>query len=175
MDSNKSKVDTNKREDTKKSNVNTRKSKADLSKKSKIGDSSKEGKVDIGGRASVYSASPKDVIVWMLNVLGKDNDLELKQKEDAEKEKSGEYFFLSNMNKLQDLMQAKMLQDLDKGVFFILFIFLQNVSRKVYAKNVLTKISFVTSFCGCLQHAKVNFIKQFKFSAVKFRKLTCFI
>ena len=47
----------------------------------------------------------------MLKVLGKEK--ELNETEEGEEGKSG---FLSNMNKLQDLMQAKMLQALDKGM-----------------------------------------------------------
>ena len=67
-------------------------------------------------RASIYNVPPKDVIVWMLKVLGKEKDEKpIKVDDREETEKDGAHFFLSNMNKLQDLMQAKMLQDLDKG------------------------------------------------------------
>ena len=67
-------------------------------------------------RASIYNAPPKDVIVWMLKVLGKEKgEKPIKVDDREETEKDGAHFFLSNMNKLQDLMQAKMLQDLDKG------------------------------------------------------------
>lgn len=84
----------------------------------------KKSKVDTEKqRASIYNVPPKDVIVWMLKVLGKEKD-EKPIKVDDKEEKDGADFFLSNMNKLQDLMQAKMLQDLDKGENYAL-----NMSR----------------------------------------------
>ena len=71
----------------------------------------KRNQIKHDGKAEIYSVSPKEVIAWLLGVLGR-------EKSTNENEDANVGYFLSNMNKLQDLMQAKMLQSLDKGNLF---------------------------------------------------------
>ena len=97
-------------------------------------------------RAPIYNAPPKDVIVWMLKVLGKEKDGKpIKVYDKEEKEKDGAYFFLSNMNKLQDLMQAKMLQDLDKGKNRCFFL-----KKNTLGMNAKRSFFFLWRISNCL-------------------------
>jgi len=91
----------------------------------------KNNKLEPGRKADIYRAPPKDVIVWMLKVLGKEKELN-----ETEGDK-GKFGFLSNMNKLQDLMQAKMLQALDKGIpiFCIKCLLIVEIDRELSVKR----------------------------------------
>lgn len=67
----------------------------------------KNNKLDLSRDADLYHIQPKELLVYVFTWIGR-----------TEAIAKGETFelLLSNMNKLQDLVQAKMLKGLDKGV-----------------------------------------------------------
>ena len=73
----------------------------------------KNNNITLENKADIYDIKPKELLAYILNWLGK-----MKNFEDSDTVK----LFLSNMNKLQDLVQAKMLQGLDKGLNVYVFV-----------------------------------------------------